>query len=255
MIRKFDDQAIQALGSYVYALIDPRTELPFYVGVGVGNRVFDHVNDDAIERNSNKLIRIDEIGPDRVKHVILRHGLSQKEALLVEAVLIDLFKHTKGLESLAIGNAVLGHGSGLYGYRTVEEITTMYSSLPLLELPNDCLLININKRFDRSAGIEEIYQATKEIWKMSFQRAQTFNYVLSEYQGYIRGVFKVARWYQKERSSSSGKRYLGVGFDGAIAEQSVLDELMDRQIVGVKPKGYSSPLVYPELFNRWRTNN
>lgn len=252
MLRKFDDQAIQALGSYVYALLDPKTELPFYIGVGVGNRVFDHVNDNALERSSNKLTRIDEIGPDRVKHVILRHGLTQKEALLVEAVLLDLFKHSKGLESLALGNAVLGHGSGLYGYRTSEEITTMYSSEPLMSVPNDYLLININRRFDRKHGMNEIYEATKEIWKMSFRRAQTFNYVLSEYQGYIRGMFKVDHWYQKERRSSSGKVYLGVGFNGSQAEPEVMNQYINRQIVGLKPRGYSSPLVYPELFNKWR---
>lgn len=249
---KFDDRAVQALGSYVYALVNPDTGLPFYIGKGEDNRVFSHVHEESVDRSSDKLELIDEIGRDRVKHVILRHGMTKSEAFLVESVLIDFFKNTPGLESLAQGNAVMGHGTSLMGYRTAEEVVKMYSSEPLMSLPKDCLLININRRFDRKHEINEIYEATKEIWKMSFRRAQTFNYVLSEYQGYIRGVFKVDHWYQKERRSSSGKPYLGVGFNGSQAEPEVTSQYMDRQIVGLKPRGYSSPLVYPELFNKWR---
>lgn len=249
---KFDDRAVQALGSYVYALVNPDTGLPFYIGKGEDNRVFSHVDDDSVNRSSNKLRLIDEIGRNRVKHLIIRHGMTESEALLVESVFIDFFKSTTGLESLAQGNAVMGHGTSFFGYRTAEEVAKMYSSEPLMSVPRECLIININRRFDRNHGIDEIYQATKEIWKMSFRRAQTFNYVLSEYQGYIRGVFKVDHWYQKERQSSSGKVYLGVGFNGAVAESEFLKQYMDRQIVGLKPRGYSSPLVYPELFNKWR---
>jgi hypothetical protein len=248
----FDDKVCEALGYYVYALINPDTGLPFYIGKGEGNRVFNHVESDEDGAGSIKLETIHRIGKDRVRHVILRHGLTEQEAFLVESVLIDLFKNTKGMEHLASGNAVLGHGSMLHGYRSVEEIIALYASEPLMHMPDDFVLININRKYVRSSDTDGIYEATKEIWKMSFPRAQRFKYVLSEYRGYVRGVFKVDHWYQKERLSSSGKKYLGVGFDGVEANADVKNEFLNRQIVGTKPKGYSSPLVYPELFNRWK---
>ena len=131
---KFDDRAVQALGSYVYALVNPDTGLPFYIGKGEDNRVFSHVNEASVDRSSDKLELIDEIGRDRVKHVILRHGMTESEALLVESVLIDFFKNTPGLESLAQGNAVMGHGTSFLGYRTAEEIAKIYSSEPLMSI-------------------------------------------------------------------------------------------------------------------------
>lgn len=251
-VQFFDDKVCEALGYYVYALIDPDSGLPFYIGKGEGNRVFSHVALDGDDSDSAKLKTIQRIGKDRVRHVILRHNMTEQEAFLVESVLIDLFKNTRGMEHFASGNAVLGHGSLLNGYRSVEELVALYASEPLAYMPDDFVLININRKYIRSSDADGIYNATKEIWKMSYPRAQKFKYVLSEYKGYVRGVFKVDEWYQKERLSSSGKKYLGVGFNGAEADADVRREFMNRQIVGLKPKGYSSPLVYPELFNRWR---
>ena len=39
----FPQEAVEALGKYVYRLIDPRNGETFYVGRGQGQRVFDHV--------------------------------------------------------------------------------------------------------------------------------------------------------------------------------------------------------------------
>ena len=43
--RSFTPKEIRHLGKYVYALIDPRDNKVFYVGQGIGNRLFDHLSD------------------------------------------------------------------------------------------------------------------------------------------------------------------------------------------------------------------
>lgn len=60
---KIPYEASQALGFYVYALRDPRDGQVFYVGKGVGDRVFAHQReaDDSAEVQSAKLQRISHI--------------------------------------------------------------------------------------------------------------------------------------------------------------------------------------------------
>ena len=42
MIKEYSKKVQEAIGYYVYVLVDPRTKQVFYVGKGKGNRVFDH---------------------------------------------------------------------------------------------------------------------------------------------------------------------------------------------------------------------
>ena len=46
---------------YVYAIVDPRTNLPFYIGKGKNSRCFDHLNTRARGENKAKDARIDQI--------------------------------------------------------------------------------------------------------------------------------------------------------------------------------------------------
>src|SRR5207302_11488149 len=96
-IAMFSPEVIEKLQHYVYRLIDPRNGETFYVGKGVGNRVFEHargergLSEDA--ELSEKLTRIRRIRRDgfEVAHVIHRHGLGQETAFEVEAALIDAY--------------------------------------------------------------------------------------------------------------------------------------------------------------------
>ena len=93
----------KSIGVYVYVLVDPLDNVPFYVGKGKGDRVFSHVK--SVERRiakrqpvtmTGKDLKILEIltrkeGPNEVLHYIVRYGLTNDQALAIESVLIDLF--------------------------------------------------------------------------------------------------------------------------------------------------------------------
>ena len=89
----FDVKTKEQLKSYVYLLIDPATDEPFYVGKGKDDRVFNHINQEINEDTDNlKYQEIQRIGSENVKHIIVRHGLSDSAAFAVEASLIDTFR-------------------------------------------------------------------------------------------------------------------------------------------------------------------
>lgn len=114
--RSFPQSVIEHLDSYVYVLRDPCCDgAPvFYVGKGTGNRVFDHARE-AIDRPvaTDKLHRIRAIhaAGKEVVYQIIRHGLTQEQALEVVSALIDFV----GIDDLA--NAVDGHHADRRGMR------------------------------------------------------------------------------------------------------------------------------------------
>ena len=63
-MERFSEKSLWALGdSYVYGLIDPRTNKIFYIGKGSGNRVFNHEKEsmNSIDCDKLKLKTISEI--------------------------------------------------------------------------------------------------------------------------------------------------------------------------------------------------
>ena len=91
----FSEKAIEALnGFYVYALVDPRNDKVFYVGKGTGNRVFSHEIESGKSRESEKkklqhIREIENCGYS-VRRLIINWGLTENEAFIAEATLINL---------------------------------------------------------------------------------------------------------------------------------------------------------------------
>lgn len=83
-IKEFPLPVIEKLEHYVYLLIDPETNLGFYVDKGTGSRVFAHINaallDAGAGKKLNKIRDLCSRGME-VRHVIHRHGLTEKKPL------------------------------------------------------------------------------------------------------------------------------------------------------------------------------
>ena len=79
---------------YVYGLIDPRTNLIFYIGKGKGKRVFQHFKEKLrVQSNTEKLQIIEEIQKAGLEtgHIIISENLNEEVALLLERLLIHRF--------------------------------------------------------------------------------------------------------------------------------------------------------------------
>lgn len=245
----FDEKTRQELKSYVYMLLDPQDNKPFYVGKGVDNRVFNHLDCaltdiDIINAKYDKIREIIQRG-QTVKHIIVRHGLNESEAFQIEASLIDSLTYC----GLLLSNMVGGHNSIEKGLMTSEEIKRLYNAEPIDKIGNDCILININRKYQRGKGGQSIYQATKETWTIKRTKLSQLKYVLSEFRGLIVEVFEVEEWYEKERgylptSKKYGQTKIGFGFNGKVAPDEIRNQYINKSIAHTKKKGAASAIRY-----------
>ena len=239
----FDALTVNKLKYYVYALIDPRTKKPFYIGKGSGNRLFQHV-EDALETNteSDKLNLIRDIKSlgYKIDHIIIRHGLDEDDAFKIESSLIDLLDHI----GFNLKNEVLGHHAMEYGIMKANDVISQYNAKPLKKLAHDIVIININRAYKRGKGEKNIYEATHEAWVISEKRRNTIEYALSEYRGIIVGVFKVNNWYNCKRNDRSGLKGRRWGFNGINADENIRNLYLNKSIKHIKKKGSANPIRY-----------
>jgi len=236
---KFPPEVILQLEFYVYRLIDPRNGETFYVGKGMGNRVFTHIRDKGgIEGDEldNKLQRIREIkvsGFD-VVHVIHRHGMDEETASEVEAALIDAYP---GLTNIASGL-----GASDYGSMHAQEIINRYSAEPAV-FKHKAILITVN----RSASETSLYEATRFAWKISKTRAREAEIVLSIVHGMIVGAFIADDWMDATVENFPGRynRPKRAGFAGREAPDEMKSFYIGKRVPDeFRKKGAANPIRY-----------
>ena len=229
MATEFNQAVCERIGYYVYILKDPITQKVFYVGKGKNNRIFDHVQC-ALETEfiSDKLDEIRKIGTDKVQHYILRHGLTEEQALEIESACIDLL----GLENLK--NEVNGHHSWVRGLKSIAEVIQHYDAQVIsIEAPS--IIININRLFERFMSDEELYNATRSSWIIGPRRYQA-KYAFAAYRGLVREVYKINYW-----NVVGGKRW---EFTGTIAEPEVRNKYINQSLSGYMKRGSQNPIKY-----------
>lgn len=184
--------------------------------------------------------------------MILTHGLvSEDEAYKIEAIAIDLLKFT----GLDLTNEISGHHVAESGIMTTDEIERLYNAERLDKIGDDCIVININRQYNRACGSDAIYLATKQAWKIGKKRTAKIHFVLSEYRGLIVEVFKVDDWYEITRTygancKNAGKSYTAYGFNGKIADNSIRNLYINKSIADRKVQGRSNPISYADSINR-----
>lgn len=255
MIEQFTQKTQEELKFYVYALIDPRDNKIFYIGKGNTNRVFSHINEVITNlKETEKLATIRAIknNNQKVKHFIIRHGLEENEAILVESVLIDFLTFKDFAEIAKIANIASGHYSFNQGIRTTEECEILYNCEELKKdnIRHQVLVININNTFDNKRNRKNnnpdykrpnIYEATRGWWVLDSNRAKKVEYVLAEYGGVIRAIFKPEVWLQ-DIENRGLKRW---GFEGPeVLDKEILDLYMNKAVP--KIRGMANPIRYFE---------
>lgn len=232
------------LGYYVYLYVDPRTNKPFYIGKGKGERVLAHLSDSG---ESIKVATIKELHSLGLEpHLeVLAHGLKDEEtALRIEAAVIDLF----GIGNLT--NAVRGWKSIQYGRMSLKQLIGYYAAKPI-NIDDPLLLIRINKKYRHNITPPELYEITRGVWKVGPRRERA-DYACSVFQGVIKEIYKINSWHKAGTTEYETRAHTPEDVDipgrwefiGEIARPGIHEKYIDRDVSAYFKKGAMSPIMY-----------
>ena len=184
--KQLTPEVANALKAYVYVYIDPRNGEIFYIGKGRGNRLFAHLGDLS---ETDKTIKISDIKASGKEPQIdiLRYGLSDSEAELVEASAIDL------IGKFRLTNKMSGHHKASFPRISSKELILMLNAKKV-KVKHKAILITINRLYRSGMTDRELYEVTRGTWRIGERRNQA-DFVMSVYQGIVREVYKIEKWY------------------------------------------------------------
>jgi len=180
------EEVSEILKSYVYIYIDSRNNEVFYIGKGKGGRLFSHLEDKSETEKVNRIKEIRKSGFEP-KIDIVRYGLSDTEASLVEAALIDF----KGKGNLT--NLKSGYHKGSLGRINSQEVIMLLTAKPV-EVRHKAILFTINSLYRSDMTELELYETTRGRWVVG-KRRENADYAMCVTHGIVREVYKIVNWY------------------------------------------------------------
>ena len=203
-IKSFSSKIIKELGYYVYALVNPKNENIFYIGKGKGNRCFQHLkNSPKANFKITKTLRglKDETFIPRID--ILRYGLSEEDALEVEAAIIDSI----GLQNLT--NEVRGHNIEK-GRVKADDLNRLLGGekLNIEEIKDNIILFFPHQALKKG---HDKYDSTRQFWPLSESRMNKktnsgdlfYKYAFGMQGNFVLDVYEILKWFPAGTTVSS----------------------------------------------------
>lgn len=232
----------EKLGYYVYLYVDPRTNRPFYVGKGQGERMLAHI---GVQDESRKAALLAELGAagTEPRVDILAHALPDEEtAFRIEAAVID------ALELGDLTNEVRGWRASTLGRAPLADLVATYAAVPV-EVTDPSILIRINRLYRPGMDAHALYEATRGSWKLGPRRERA-RFAMAVYNGVVRAVYEIHSWHpagSTAYSTRDGAELARAGrweFVGSPAEAPMAEKYLWKSVAAHLPKGLQSPVVY-----------
>ncbi|OEH91104.1 LEM-3-like GIY-YIG domain-containing protein [Bacillus solimangrovi] len=242
MEKKFSKEVINKLKYYVYIYSDPSTNEIFYIGKGIGNRLFSHLTDPNDTEKTRLIKRIQKRG-EEPKIEILIHGIEDEHtALKVEAAIIDVIGKDK------LTNKVRGWQSGTFGRVEVNQLISHYER-EQATIIEPSILIRINRMFRYDMTDIELYDSTRGIWRIGDDREKV-EYAFSVFDGIVHEVYKVIAWFpagstfNTRGTLENEKRW---EFVGQKAEESIRSKYIGKSVEHYLSRNHQSPIIYVNI--------
>jgi hypothetical protein len=242
---KLSRNAVQRLGHYVYAYVDPLTDAVLYIGKGHGSRALSHLRVGTKSEIGRAIRKLRSQGREPRIDIIAHNLPSERVALIVEAAAIDLI----GIHNLS--NAVRGHKSMEIGRAPLSQLLAKYASKrQVITVPS--LLIRINKLYHFGITEQELYDATRSTWKAGPDRDRA-KYAFAIFDGIVKEVYSITKWLPA--GTTYNTLYHGRGrtrpgrweFVGTVADEAVRRKYKDKWVGHYFAKGAANPIQYVKV--------
>jgi hypothetical protein len=234
----------ELLGNYVYALVDPKDDSVFYVGLaggleGKGNNRPDHHldetkkalnnvsgNDSELKKQKHRKIAAIWKNGQEPKLIIVRRNLVDRlTAVHIEAALIDLLNHLKP-DGIFLTNDQNGHGMEDHSIISEEN-----RSMLLAEKVQPTSIIRNVWLFPIKNGLKNhgaAYEAIRGDWRISKKFRASNDYAVGLENGISKIVLKIDKWSDKgirdeTKQSFSGKIIHDEDIGGQLFEKDFSD--------------------------------
>ena len=201
---RFSRKTVEGIKYYVYGFRYPGTNQYFYIGKGKGNRVFSHINQSVKRGIADPKFEVIESlrasgGPEID---IIRHGLTEYQALLLESSLIDVL----GVDQIT--NKVRGIDANKYGLMSPKNVEANFKGKEF-KLKISAVCFKINKAWSKNMSKDELYDKVRGTWYLSLKRAKRAEYGIGLCHGVIRGIYKINGWETDYQRSPVRHRFHG----------------------------------------------
>ena len=141
-----------------------------------------------------KLKTIADIKADgfEVEKIIINSNLTEEEAFVAEASLINAFNY---VNNTGLTNIVSGYHSA--EALSVDEYERIYGAVLLEEkdIRHKILVIKISKFYKKGMDEKTLYDTVRGVWRISKEKVKKVEYVFGVYNSLIVAVYKPSNWY------------------------------------------------------------
>jgi hypothetical protein len=234
----------EKLWYYVYLYVDPRDGKVFYIGKGKDDRCLHHLFEDDDHPKVQRIRDIFAAGLEpRIE--MLAHGLrTEQEAYNIEAAAIGLL----GLDNLT--NRVVGKDSLRFGRKGLSELEGYYAAKPV-KITDAVMLIRVNQLYRHGMSAAELYDITRGVWRLDFERARAMKYAFAVYEGVVREVYEVDKWQPAEISGYATRTDLmpedakgRIEFIGKVVPDTIRQKYLLGDVTAYSSVSLQAPCLY-----------
>ena len=118
-----------------------------------------------------------------------------------------------------------------------------------IEIKEKAVLIRISKLYRESMTAEEIYEATRGVWKVGTRRDGA-DYAFSIANGEIKAIYIIASWLPAGTLSYQTRPKVDIEvegrweFEGKLAGGEMCDQYLGKSVKHYLPQGAANPITY-----------